>query len=163
MKILLAIDDSECSAAAVNTVASLFRPEAAKVYVLSVADWTSKMSIPMSYCRGTEAVHSVERFRKEQNAAAKKLVLSAVRTLYKAGLRAECSVIEGGAHDKIIDFAKQWQPDLIVMGSHGRRGVDRLLLGSVAETVSRHAGCSVFMVRGAAAVERGEASASLTA
>jgi hypothetical protein len=47
----------------------------------------------------------------------------------------------------IIDQAKRWKADVIVMGSHGRKGVNRFLMGSVAETVSRHATCSVEIVR----------------
>jgi len=49
----------------------------------------------------------------------------------------------------IIDDAKKWGADLIVVGSHGRTGLDRFLLGSVSEAVARHAACSVEIVRAA--------------
>ncbi|HTZ49653.1 MAG TPA: universal stress protein, partial [Verrucomicrobiae bacterium] len=42
---------------------------------------------------------------------------------------------------------EDWKADLIVMGSHGRRGFDRLILGSVSESVALHATCSVELVR----------------
>jgi nucleotide-binding universal stress UspA family protein len=48
---------------------------------------------------------------------------------------------------KIVDGAKSWPADLIVLGSHGRRGVEKLLLGSVAEGVLHHAPCPVLVVR----------------
>jgi nucleotide-binding universal stress UspA family protein len=48
----------------------------------------------------------------------------------------------------ILDTAKKWGADLIVLGSHGRRGLDRFLLGSVSEAVAIHAACSVQVVRG---------------
>jgi nucleotide-binding universal stress UspA family protein len=48
----------------------------------------------------------------------------------------------------ILAAAEQWPADLIVMGSHGRRGFDRAILGSVSETVAMHAGCSVEVIRG---------------
>lgn len=47
----------------------------------------------------------------------------------------------------ILDEATHWGADLIVVGSHGRRGVDRFLLGSVSEAVALHAACSVEVIR----------------
>jgi len=47
----------------------------------------------------------------------------------------------------ILAAAEEWKVDLIVMGSHGRRGFDRLILGSVSESVALHAKCSVEVVR----------------
>ena len=47
----------------------------------------------------------------------------------------------------IVDYAANWKADLIVLGSHGRKGLDRFLIGSVAEFVARHAFCSVQIVR----------------
>ena len=53
----------------------------------------------------------------------------------------------GDIRDTIIDAAAEWRADLIVVGSHGQRGIQRFLLGSVAEFVARHAKCSVEIVR----------------
>jgi nucleotide-binding universal stress UspA family protein len=53
----------------------------------------------------------------------------------------------GKTATEIVKAAKDWSADLIVIGSHGRGGVDRLLLGSVAEAVMRHAACPVLVVR----------------
>jgi nucleotide-binding universal stress UspA family protein len=50
--------------------------------------------------------------------------------------------------DEILRFVRQHHADLLVVGTHGRRGVQRLLLGSVADRVSREAPCSVLVVRG---------------
>ena len=47
----------------------------------------------------------------------------------------------------ILSSAEEWRADLVVMGSHGRRGFDRIVLGSVSETVALHAKCSVELVR----------------
>jgi nucleotide-binding universal stress UspA family protein len=46
-----------------------------------------------------------------------------------------------------LDHAKEWGADLIVLGSHSRRGLDRMLMGSVSEAVARHAHCSVEVIR----------------
>jgi nucleotide-binding universal stress UspA family protein len=48
---------------------------------------------------------------------------------------------------EIVDRAAEWHADLIVLGSHGRHGLDRFLIGSVSEYVARHAPCSVEIVR----------------
>jgi len=54
----------------------------------------------------------------------------------------------GGAASEIVQAAKDWPADLIVIGSHGRGGIRRALLGSVAEGVMRQASCPVLVVRG---------------
>ncbi len=51
------------------------------------------------------------------------------------------------AKDAIIDTAQDWRADLIVVGSHGRRGLSRFLLGSVSQAVVAHAPCSVAVIR----------------
>jgi nucleotide-binding universal stress UspA family protein len=48
---------------------------------------------------------------------------------------------------EIVKAAREWPADLIVIGSHGRQGVSRMLLGSVAEAVTRHAPCPVLVIR----------------
>jgi nucleotide-binding universal stress UspA family protein len=63
------------------------------------------------------------------------------------GFRTSVSTPDADPWRAIIDTAHEWPADLIVMGSHGRRGVDRLLMGSVAASVVRHARCSVEIVR----------------
>ena len=49
--------------------------------------------------------------------------------------------------DAILQYATEHKNDLIVMGSHGRKGLDRLLMGSVAESVLRHAHCEVMIIK----------------
>ena len=53
----------------------------------------------------------------------------------------------GDARVLLLDLAKEWNADLIVLGSHGRRGMDRMLMGSVSESVAIHAHCSVDVIR----------------
>jgi nucleotide-binding universal stress UspA family protein len=63
------------------------------------------------------------------------------------GLQPECIVQENMAADAILSLAKTRDVSLIVLGTHGRRGVDHLMLGSVTERVLRHASCPVLAVR----------------
>ena len=88
-----------------------------------------------------------DRAMREGNA----LVAGSAARLEAAGFRTTTTVRDGAARDLILDCAAEWRPDLIVMGSHGRTGIDRLVLGSVSESIVRHAGCSVEIVRAASA------------
>jgi len=72
----------------------------------------------------------------------------AAARLRSAGLRATSLVGQGDPAEGIIAAAEGSQADLIVTGSHGRTGVTRVLLGSVARNVTLHAGCSVLVARG---------------
>jgi nucleotide-binding universal stress UspA family protein len=69
------------------------------------------------------------------------------RKLRASGFRVSTAVETGDTRERIIDSAERWFADLILLGSHGRRGATRFLLGSVAESVARHAPCSVEIVR----------------
>ncbi|HEX6274272.1 MAG TPA: universal stress protein, partial [Polyangiaceae bacterium] len=71
----------------------------------------------------------------------------AADTLQRAGLSAEALVRYGDPRSEIVDEASSSSADLVVVGSHGRTGLKRLLMGSVAESVVRHAPCSVEVVR----------------
>ena len=136
MKILLAIDDSTFSEAVTQAVIQVIRPEHTEVCVLHVVDLA--LPIPTSYAAG---------FRQESLKRGEELVRRTEQLLAKAGYKVLTAVEEGDPRSKIVDHATRWNADLIVLGSHGRKGLDRLLMGSVAEFVSRHAACSVQIVR----------------
>jgi nucleotide-binding universal stress UspA family protein len=87
---------------------------------------------------------AIEQAQLEQ---AKALVEETAQRLRAAGLNVSTVVEEGDPKTNIIDHAAHWHADLIVLGSHGRKGIDRFLLGSVSEAVVRHAPCSVEIVR----------------
>jgi nucleotide-binding universal stress UspA family protein len=81
----------------------------------------------------------------EQHGAERGAEALATRDTTRASVR--YSLREGDARDGIVDLARIAGCDLIVVGSHGRRGLRRLLLGSVAESTVRHAPCSVLVAR----------------
>jgi nucleotide-binding universal stress UspA family protein len=56
-------------------------------------------------------------------------------------------MLTGNPKARIPDDAKEWGADILVVGSHGRRGLTRLLMGSVSEAIALHAGCSVEVIR----------------
>jgi len=136
MRLLLAIDDSKFSEAATHAVISQYQPQGTEVQVLNVVDLT--IPIPTSYAGA---------FREESLKHGQELVQRAEQLLSKAGFKVQAAVEEGDPKTKILDHAAHWKADLIVLGSHGRKGAKHFLMGSVSETVARHALCSVEIVR----------------
>ncbi|NTU58383.1 MAG: universal stress protein [Chlorobiaceae bacterium] len=65
----------------------------------------------------------------------------------KKGLSADVKIVSGVPTDAIIEHAHEWFADLIIMGSHGRSGLIRLMMGSVAEAVFRSAAVPVLLVK----------------
>lgn len=137
MKILIGVDDSEFSRAAVASVANRPWPENTQVNVVFVVDNMSDAD----YAR-------VERNRNQYEIA-RKAIDNAFETLKKSQtyLRINGEIIEGSAKQALLDEADKWGADLLVVGSHGRRGLNRFLLGSVSQAVALHAKCSVEIVR----------------
>ena len=136
MKILLATDGSKFSEAATQVVISQCRPQETEVRVLNVVDLP--LLIPTLYAA---------EFREESLKNGKELVRQAEQRLTKAGYKVETAVEEGDPKSKIVEDAARWHSDLIILGSHGRKGMDRFLMGSVSDAVARHAPCSVQVVR----------------
>lgn len=132
MKILLAIDGSKSSEAAIQAVLRQMRRENVEVRVLHVIE---------PFLLMTDAALA------ESRDAAQELVTKAGKLLQTAGFKVVTSVEDGDPRGRIVDVAQNWKADLIVVASHGRKGFDRLLIGSVSEAVARHAHCSVEVVR----------------
>lgn len=157
MKILLAIDDSKFSQAAIRSLLAQVRSKGTEVRVLHVLDLIPAYVSPEM---GPNSIPYIAEMEAERRKQAKELVQRAARMLREAGFRTSETVDDGDPKTKIIDHAKDWHADLIVLGSHGRKGLDRFLMGSVSEAVTRHAGCSVEIVRIRKAMKRGRAKRS---
>lgn len=143
MKILLAVDDSKFSEAAVQAVIAQSKAQSAEVRVLHVVD-TPSLLVTREMGVYDPAIEAAWEAQREQGKA---LVEKTAETLRSHGLKCTTELQEGDPKSKIIEEAEKWGADLIVVGSHGRKGLERFLLGSVAETVARHARCSVQVVR----------------
>ncbi|HMG34538.1 MAG TPA: universal stress protein [Blastocatellia bacterium] len=143
MKILLAVDGSAFSDAAVEEVARRPWPEGSEVKVLHVAERplipaTEPWALPDNY------FEEMDRAAREH---ARMTVEKAVAKLAQSKLESSIEVVEGYPKHVITDEAERWGADLIVLGSHGYRGLTKLLLGSVSQAVASHAHCSVEIVR----------------
>jgi|SRR5579863_9224848 len=136
MRLLLAIDDSKFSEAAAQAVIAQYQPQGTQVTILNVVDLA--IPIPTSYAEG---------FREESLKQGQEVVRRAEQVLKRAGYTVQTAVEEGDPKSKIVDYATGWNADLVVVGSHGRKGAERFLMGSVSAAVARHAPCSVEIVR----------------
>jgi nucleotide-binding universal stress UspA family protein len=143
MKILIAIDGSDFSQAALQSVIARPWPLHTEVKVLHVVE-------PPSLLMGREMAGPDTEFEAVWNAVrdqAKDLVAKAAEKVRAAGLNVSTALVEGDPKSQIIDVANEWHADMIVLGSHGRTGLGRFLMGSVSQDVVRHAHCSVEIVR----------------
>ncbi len=150
MKILVPTDGSEFSLAAARSLVNRPWPTATIFKVLSVEELV-KMPIPMEASSLAsiypasllEELIVAARARAEDGAADVRKIFSETTP----GARVEALLPKGDPRAVILDTAKAWPADLIVLGSHGLRGFDRLLMGSVSESVAVHAHCSVEVIR----------------
>ena len=149
MRILLAIDDSTCSAAATKSVIAQFLPAHTLVHVLHADEWPSGLPVATTFVEGAGAAERVLAVHDLRRRVAAALVASAADALRAAGFTTVESIGDGNARDVIVACAKEWRADLVVLGSHGRTGLDRVIMGSVSDSVARRATCSVEIVRAA--------------
>jgi nucleotide-binding universal stress UspA family protein len=144
MKILLAIDDSKFSDAALRALLSQYNPRKNTVRVLHVVEPIETPFYPELAAPYPASLGDVSKGLQK---AAKELVSRTVERVRAAGFQVGGAVRQGQARTTVVDVAKTWHADLIIVGSHGRKGLKRILLGSVSDYVARHAHCSVEIVR----------------
>jgi nucleotide-binding universal stress UspA family protein len=144
LKILLATDGSECSIAAVRSVAERPWPAGTEFRILSVVEPSAPLLRPPYFSH-----ERMEELRGQDMQRAQQAVCIAETILCGAGIPSTSTIAVPAATPKelILSEAAEWGADVIVVGSHGRRGVSRFLLGSVSEAVALHAQCSVEIIR----------------
>jgi nucleotide-binding universal stress UspA family protein len=141
-KIMIATDGSELVKKAVDTAVEIARLSGAKLYAVYVV-------ASGGYTVGHPRDIGWERAMKESLSAEGKEATAYVETVGKASdVEVESVLLEGSPANGIVDFAEKNDIDLIVMGTLGRTGVQRLLLGSVAQNVVRHSRKAVLVVKG---------------
>ncbi|TQD26649.1 universal stress protein [Methanolobus vulcani] len=138
--IFIATDGSKQNEKAVIHGIELAKMSGAKLYAGYVVDTAAFTSIPMD--AGWEMMY--ELLEKEANGATD----TVEELAKKEGITFESVVLEGNPSHEIIEFADNNNIDLIVMGTLGKTGIDRFLLGSVAEKVTRNSKVPVLVVRG---------------
>ncbi len=148
MKILLATDGSKYSDGATEKCCELFaESENSSVKIISVVEPPAPMAAE-PFGVSNEYYAEVRAALSEQ---AKEAVKRAEKTIIEkftnASLEVETATLVGNPKEEIVEEAKKWKADLIVIGSHGYGFWERMLLGSVSNAVVHHAPCSVLVVR----------------
>jgi nucleotide-binding universal stress UspA family protein len=150
MKVLLATDGSECSVAAADSVTARPWP-VGTVFKVVGAEELIVLETPMgaSPLASIYPASLLEELLADARARAVNAIDSTRIILEQAGLKVQDKqpIPLGDPRNVILVLAQTWSADLIVLGSHGRRGWDRFLMGSVAESVALHAHCSVEVIR----------------
>ena len=143
-RILVPIDGSPTSERALAEAAGLARLCAAKLRLLHVMD-------PLMYITGYERPDVfVREIEPALRKAAQDLLAKARDRVAGERVKVETALVDSVGQrvsDIILDQAAAWPADLIVIGTHGRRGVDRVLMGSDAEQVARRSPVPVLLVR----------------
>jgi universal stress protein A len=139
-RILVPIDFSEPSLKAVDEAAEFSRPYGAELilmFAVERSNYESPLLVPDSGA-----------VLEEQARAAEEKLDEICRGLGKRGVKCRTLVESGVADQAILDAAKKVDASLIVMSTHGRTGLARVLIGSVAERVVQHARCPILLLRG---------------
>jgi len=145
MKILLAIDGSPHSVLAVKQVATQPWPRNSSVEILTVIHPTIPVLTEPTLMLAATSLQQAQELRavapRVLDAARKQIARSA------PGLTVTTKILDGVPAHVIVDEAREWGADLIVLGSHGYGFITRMILGSVAGAVVGDAPCSVQVVR----------------
>jgi universal stress protein A len=136
--LLCPVDFSEMSKAVLDYAVFMAQSHQAELRLVHVVDQLHGFdSYKILHMTAIEITHEMERQAKTQ---LKELIAD-------LAVPATFEVRFGRAADEIVIQAKEDKVDLVVMGSHGRSGISHMLVGSVAESVVRHAPCPVLVVR----------------
>lgn len=139
-QILIATDGSKAAESVADFGIEIARCSGAKVYAVYVIDLTSLDSVLMDESWVKNAYEHFERVGREA-------ICYIEENVKAAGIETVPILLKGNPAEKILDFAEEQKVDMIVMGSTGKSGVERFMLGSVSEKVIRHSKVPVLVVR----------------
>ncbi len=142
MKILVAYDGSDCAQAALDDLRSAGLPDKAEVKVVAVLETWLPPPSGWALLQGTSrASQELDALALAQGAAV------SLRSLFP-GWELTAQEEMGSPASALLKMADDWQPDLLVVGSHGRSAAGRFLLGSISQKLVHEAHCSVRVARG---------------
>jgi nucleotide-binding universal stress UspA family protein len=140
-RILHATDFSRASGAAFAKALELAKRDRARLLLLHVL-------VPPSPFLGDELPSSYLELQARARRAAERALATAAGKAKKAGVRTESRLVDGPPAEQILRHAGLWHADLVVIGTHGRSGLGRAFMGSVAQRVLQRAHRPVLTVRG---------------
>ncbi len=136
MRILIAMDGSECSQASIQNLEDTIYPAGTEIKIVSVVDFIEPLPV-------------IAGVKEKEIEAARSLVQKAAKELseHQPGVNVSWEVIDGFVTDEILKASSAWKADLIMIGSHGRHGLSEFFIGSVSHAVLLHSHCAVRIVR----------------
>ena len=146
MKILLAVDGSDCSGAATDELAKRPWPPQSEVKVVTAVEIPAPVGME-PWAMSPDYFENLEIAVRKAGQAILDSTLLKLKTITDKTLKISSEIIQGSPAQVIVDEAEHWGADLIIMGSRGLGIWNRLLLGSVSNAVVHHAKCSVEVVR----------------
>lgn len=147
MKVLLAVDGTPYGEAAVQMAGRLDLGGGDELKVISVVDIAVPLTIDL-YGGYLPDTAEIEKAARENAARIVETARTQLETTFAdGGPKISTEVLFGSPDSRIVETAEELEADLIVIGSHGHKRWERLLLGSVSSSVVNHAPCSVLIVR----------------
>lgn len=147
MKILFATDGAKQSNAAIDMFKRLVIEDGDEIKIVSVID----LAVPMPIDIYGGYIPDTTEFEKTARENATRILddtsAKLREQLGERKVAIETEVLFGSPDSRIVEMADEMKPELVVVGSHGYSGWERLLLGSVSDAVVHHAPCSVMVVR----------------
>ena len=145
MKMLIAVEDKLFGQALADFVVSHPWKDVPEFKIVNVVEQLKYLVPTLTGMSDTRYLDVVE----ERQRLGKSLVLAIGTALRQSFPHAKMEelIVNGDPKSRILDLAQEWEADMIVMGSHGRSGMERMVLGSVSLAVLAHAPCSVAIVR----------------
>jgi universal stress protein A len=143
-KILHATDYSKASAPALDEAVALAKQNGAELLILHIIDPVPPY-VAGEDIGGADLYMKLEATTKQEAEASMKKLMEKLR---KLKVNAKSVLLRGTAHEQIVRTAKNRRANLIVIGTHGRTGLSKLLMGSVANKVVSTAHCPVLTVHG---------------
>ncbi|MDZ4836937.1 MAG: universal stress protein [Candidatus Melainabacteria bacterium] len=136
MRIVIAIDDSDCSQMVLQEAELMDCPVGTEIKIVTALDYSEPLPV-------------LESLQVKECEEAKQLIGAAIKSLKIAHPCAEVSgeVLDGYPADSVNKISRDWLGDLIMVGSHSRKGVSKLWLGSVSRAILMHAPCAVRVVK----------------
>ena len=143
-KVLVPLDGSQFSQCSLDHVRAIARGcNVPEVVLLRVVEPLSSPDIAgLAQAEG----NSIAQVESENEAEAKDYISSMAKRLSEEGLSVKSEVVSGKADEVIVDYARKNRIDLIIMSSHGRSGISRWVMGSVADRVMRYSIVPVLLV-----------------
>lgn len=147
MKILFATDGAKQSEAAIEMLKHFRLGAGDEIRIVSVVD----MAVPMAVDIYGGYLPDTSEFEKTARENAANILDTAATSLREffneTGLNVGTEVLFGSPDSRIVEAADEFNPNLVVVGSHGYSAWERLILGSVSDSVAHHVPCSVLIVR----------------